>query len=56
MNEYDSYKFEGYYNIKNNLSNGSIILLNNLNNIDIIVKYINSRGYEIVGLNKLLSE
>ena len=45
-----------YYNIKNNLSNGSIILLNNLNNIDIIIKYIESKGYEIVGLNKLLSE
>lgn len=45
-----------YYNVKNNLSNGSIILLNNINNIDIIVKYIKSKGYEIVGLNKLLSE
>lgn len=45
-----------YYNIKNNLSNGSIILLNNINNIDIIIKYIESKGYEIVGLNKLLSE
>lgn len=45
-----------YYNIKNNLSNGSIILLNNINNIDIIIKYIKSKGYEIVSLNKLLSE
>ena len=45
-----------YYNIRNNLSNGSIILLSNINNIDVIVKYIESKGYEIVGLNKLLSE
>lgn len=45
-----------YYSIRNNLSNGSIILLNNINNIDVIVKYIESKGYEIVGLNKLLSE
>lgn len=46
----------GYYEIKNNLSNGSIILLNNLNDIDSIVKYIESKGYNIVTLGKLLSE
>jgi len=45
-----------YYKIKNNLSNGSIILLNNLNDIDIIMRYIKSKGYNIVTLEKLLSE
>ena len=44
-----------YYNIRNNISNGSIILLDSLNNIDIIIKYINSKGYNIVTLSKLLS-
>ena len=42
-----------YMEIKNNLSNGSIILLNNLNNIQVITKYINSKGYEIVALSEL---
>lgn len=46
----------GYYEIKNNLSNGSIILVNDFNEIDIIVKYIKSKGYNIVTLNKLISE
>ena len=42
--------------IKNNLTNGSIILLNDMNNLDIIVKYINSKGYMIVPLEELLTE
>lgn len=47
----------GNYNeIKNNLSNGSIILLENTDNIKIIIKYINSKGYNIVPLSKLLTE
>lgn len=45
-----------YMEIKNNLSNGSIILLNNLNNIQVITKYINSKGYKIVALSELLEE
>lgn len=45
-----------YHDIKNNLSSGSIILLDSLNNIDSIVRYINSKGYTIVGLNKLIEE
>lgn len=45
-----------YMEIKNNLSNGSIILLNNLNNIQVITKYINSKGYEMVALSELLEE
>lgn len=46
----------GYYNIKENISNGSIILLDNLNDIDVLIKYINSRGFNIVGLQELLDE
>lgn len=45
-----------YSNIKDNLTNGSIILLDNLNNINQIIKYINSKGYEIVDIDTLLKE
>lgn len=45
-----------YSEVKNNLSSGSIILLNNINNLDIIIKYIEGKGYEIVPLSKLLEE
>ena len=46
----------GYNNIKNNLTGGSIILLEDTSNIDIIIKYINSKGYNIVPLSNLLEE
>lgn len=46
----------GYFEIKNNLSNGSIILLDNLNNIDNVIRYVMGKGYEIVTLSNLLSE
>lgn len=46
----------GYYEVQKNLSNGSIILLNNINDIDNITRYIYSKGYNIVGLNVLISE
>ena len=45
-----------YTEIKNNISNGSIILINNTNNLNIIIKYINSKGYNIVPLSNLLKE
>ncbi len=45
-----------YLNIKEKLSNGSIILLNNINNIDNIIKYIKNKGYKIVYLDTLLQE
>jgi len=45
-----------YLDIKNNLTNGSIILLNSLDNINIISKYIKGKGYNIVGLYELLQE
>lgn len=46
----------GYYEIKNKLSNGNMILLNNLNDVDSIIKYIKSKGYNIVALSRLLNE
>lgn len=45
-----------YLEVKNNLASGSIILLNNLININEIIKYINGKGYEIVYLSELLEE
>ena len=45
-----------YLDIKNNLSSGSIILINNKDNLDIIIKYISSKGYSIVPLSTLLKE
>ena len=50
----------GYNDIKSNLSNGNIILLdtsiNIVNELNLIINFINSKGYDIVGLDKLLSE
>lgn len=46
----------GYYSIQNNLSNGSIILLDSINDIDMIIKYIKGKGYSIVPLSTLLKE
>ena len=45
-----------YLDIKNNLSSGSIILIDNIDNLDIIIKYIESKGYSIVPLSTLLKE
>lgn len=45
-----------YNEIKKEITNGSIILLNNTNNLDIIIKYINNKGYNIVPLSNLLKE
>lgn len=50
----------GYSDIKNNLKNGSIILLNNnystMKEISNIIDFISSKGYNIVSLDRLLSE
>ena len=46
----------GYNDIKNSLSGGSIILVDDIRNIDYIVKYIYSKGFDIVYLSELLSE
>ncbi len=49
-----------YTLIKNNISNGSIILMymtpEIMNNLNTIIDYIKSKGYQIEGLSKLLSE
>ena len=45
-----------YEDIKKEITNGSIILLNNSNNLNIIIKYINSKGYQITPLSNLLKE
>ena len=49
-----------YNNIKNKLSNGSIILLdtniNSVNELSYIIDFINCKGYSIVGLDELLNE
>ena len=43
-------------NIKKSISKGSIILLEDLNNINLIIRYINSKGYQIVPLGTLLKK
>lgn len=49
-----------YNDIKNKLSNGSIILLdtniNSVNELSYIIDFINCKGYSIVGLDELLNE
>lgn len=45
-----------YNKIKNELTNGSIILINNLDEINNIVRYINSKGYVISGLSEIIKE
>lgn len=45
-----------YSDIKNNLSNGSIILLDSVNNLDNIVRYIKSKGYMISKLSDIIKE
>ena len=53
-------KDKPYINVKKNLKNGALIAFesgNSLNNeIDIVLKYIKSRGYKIVSLEKELQE
>lgn len=46
----------GFYEIKNNISNGSIILLDKINDIDVIINYVKSKGYNIVHLSRLVRE
>ena len=46
----------GYFEIKNNITNGSIILLDDINYLNDVIKYINGKGYEIIELSKLLKE
>jgi len=45
-----------YYDIKNNLKNGSIILIKNTKELNNIIEYINTKGYNIIPLSKLIVE
>ncbi len=45
-----------YQDIKNNLSNGSVILLNNYQELPLIINYITSKGYNILPLSKVIIE
>lgn len=47
----------GAYNeVKNNLKNGSIILINNTQELPNIIEYIKSKGYQILPLSKTIKE
>ena len=45
-----------YTNIKNNLENGSIILINNTQELSTIIDYIKQKGYIISPLSTTISE
>lgn len=48
---------QGNYNdIKNNLQNGSIILINNTKELPTIIDYIKTKGYNITQLSKTITE
>lgn len=47
---------KGYLNISNNLSKGSIILINNTKELNNIIDYITGKGYKIVPLSNLITE
>ena len=45
-----------YLNIKNNLENGKIILIDNTKELNGIIEYIKNKGYSIVPLSELIIE
>ena len=45
-----------YNDIKNNIQNGSIILINNTKELSNIIDYINTKGYLINTLYNILKE
>lgn len=48
---------KGNYNdIKNNINNGSIILINNTQELSNIIDYIKNKGYQIVSLSNIIKE
>ena len=46
----------GINDIKNKIQNGSIILIKNTQELNIIVNYINSKGFNIVPLKDIIKE
>ena len=63
LNNCSSYKMlsiliknKNFYNIKNNLNNGSIFLIDNTQELPKIIEYIISKGYNIVPLSELIIE
>lgn len=49
-------KFATINYIKNNLSNGSLFLINNTQELNNVIEYILSKGYKIVPLSSLITE
>jgi len=45
-----------YTDIKNNITNGSIILINNVLELNNIIRYIDGKGYEIAELSEIIKE
>lgn len=45
-----------YFNIKDNLENGSIFLIDNTKELNGIIEYILSKGYSIIPLKELITE
>lgn len=45
-----------YNDIKNNIKNGSIILINNTKELSNIIDYINTKGYHILPLSNIIKE
>ena len=45
-----------YFSIKDNLENGSILLIQNTKELNGIIEYIISKGYNIIPLKELITE
>ena len=45
-----------YNDIKNNIQNGSIILINNTKELSNIIDYIKNKGYNIIPLSNIIKE
>ena len=45
-----------YNNIKKNIKNGSIILINNTQELENIINFIESKGYNIRPLSNIIKE
>lgn len=48
--------FNNYYNIKNNLENGKIFLIDNTQELSPIIEYTTTKGYHLVSLSELITE